>query len=59
MIPPTEEQVRILSDLAGIKIAPEHLPGVTRNLEIVLAQAALLFEPPIDLLVEPATTFSP
>lgn len=59
MIRPKEEQVRILADLAGLKIAPDHLPGVTHNLEIVLTQAALLFEPPIDPLVEPATTFSP
>jgi hypothetical protein len=53
------EQVEILGRLAGIAIHPDHLPGVVRNLGVVLGQAALLFDPPLDPLIEPATVFRP
>jgi hypothetical protein len=57
--PVGEEQVRQLAALADIEIAPGHVPGVIRNLEILRAQAALLFEPPLDSATEPATAFRP
>ncbi|MET0251861.1 MAG: DUF4089 domain-containing protein [Novosphingobium sp.] len=58
-LPLTVEQVRLLAGLAGIEIAPGHMPGVIRNLEILREQAALLAEPPIEPLVEPAPVFRP
>lgn len=55
----SEEQLRVLSELAGIEISPAHIPGVLANLETLIAQAALLFEPPVDSYVEPAPVFNP
>lgn len=55
----TVEDVERLAGMAGLKIDPAHLPGVARNLSILLDQADLLFDPPIDPLVEPATQFHP
>lgn len=55
----SEEQLRALEVVAGIEIAPEHRPGVTRNLDVLMAQAALLFDPPLDPVVEPAPVFNP
>jgi len=58
-VPVTDEQVRCLAELAGLRIAPEHLPGVVRNLGVLLGQAALLGAEPLDPRVEPATVFTP
>ncbi len=58
-MPVTEDQVLLLAALAGIAITPGQMPGVIQNLETVLAQAALLFDPPIDPLLEPAPVFVP
>ncbi|MET0364126.1 MAG: DUF4089 domain-containing protein [Sphingobium sp.] len=55
----TQEDVAVLARMAGLDIDPAHLPGVTRNLAILLDQAALLFDPPIDVLVEPAPVYRP
>ena len=54
-----EEQVRLLAKLQDLEIAPGHMPGVIHNLTVVLEQAALLFEPALDVLVEPAPVFRP
>jgi hypothetical protein len=58
-VPVTEDQVLLLAALAGIAITPGQMPGMIQNLETVLAQAALLFDPPIDPLLEPAPVFVP
>ena len=57
--PLTEEHVRHLAEVAGLRIAPEHLPGVIRNLAVLLGQAALLEADALDPLVEPAAVFRP
>ena len=54
-----EQQVGLLAALAGIEIAPEHLPGVIRNLGALQAQAALLLDRLLDPSVEPAPVFRP
>ncbi len=54
-----DEDVMRLARMAGLTIDPAHLPGVVRNLDILMAQAALLMSPPIDPLVEPAPVFRP
>ena len=54
-----EDQVRALARLHRIEIAPGHMPGVIRNLETLLSQAALLNDPPLDPLVEPAPVYRP
>jgi Asp-tRNA(Asn)/Glu-tRNA(Gln) amidotransferase C subunit len=54
-----DEQVRHLAALAGLEIAPEHLPGVIRNLQVLREQAALLFQQPLDPSIEPLPVFSP
>lgn len=51
--------VTVLAQVAGLMIHSDHLPGVTRNLEILFGQAALLFEAPLDPLVEPAPVYRP
>lgn len=55
----TEEQLHDLARLAAIAIAPGHVPGVIRNLELLLIQSSLLFDDPIDALVEPAPVYRP
>lgn len=55
----TEEKLHHLAEIAGIKIAPGHVPGVIRNLEVLLEQAELLFEEPLDAPIEPAPVFRP
>lgn len=55
----TAEEVRLLEHMAGLAIDPAHLPGVLRNLETLLEQAALLFAAPLDPLVEPAPVYRP
>lgn len=54
-----EEAVRLLAGMAGMEIHPDHLPGVARNLAILLEQADLLFDPRMDALVEPAPVYRP
>jgi hypothetical protein len=54
-----EGDVERLARMAGLTIDPAHLPGVIRNLGILLDQAALLMDPPIDPVVEPAPIFRP
>jgi hypothetical protein len=55
----TEGDVSLLARLAGLVIAPAHLPGVLRNLAILYDQAALLAAEPLDPLVEPAPVYRP
>ncbi|SFG18101.1 Protein of unknown function [Novosphingobium sp. CF614] len=55
----TEDLVRRLAEANGMAIAPEHLPGVIRNLEVLEVQIALLFARPLDPLVEPAPVYRP
>jgi len=58
-MPLTEQEVRLLAALQNIEIASGHMPGVIRNLAVLLEQAALLFDPASDLLLEPAPVFRP
>jgi hypothetical protein len=55
----TDEDVERLARMAGLVIDPAYLPGVTRNLEVLLAQAALLMAPPLPAEIEPAAIFRP
>lgn len=55
----SEELVIHLAAAAGIEITPEHMPGVIRSMEVLLAQIDLLFDTPTDPLVEPAPVFRP
>ncbi len=55
----TEDHVRHLAELAGIGIAPGHMPGVIANLETLWAQAELLVAKPLDPLIEPAPVYRP
>jgi Protein of unknown function (DUF4089) len=54
-----EEQLRLLAQLAEIEIAPGHVPGAIRNLEVLLGQAALLAAARLEAEVEPAAVFQP
>ncbi len=56
---PDQEDVIRLARMAGLAIDPAFLPGVTTNLNNLLDQAALLMNPPIDPLIEPAPVFHP
>ena len=56
---PTEEEVRLLAALHTIAIAPGHMPGVVRNLAVLIEQGTLLFDPALDVLIEPAPVFRP
>ncbi len=58
-MPMTEDQVLLLAALVGIPITPGQMPGVIRNLETVLGEAALLFDPAVIALLEPAPVFVP
>lgn len=58
-MPVTEEQLRSLARLADIEIAPGHAPGVIRNMEVLLDQAALLADLALQAEVEPAAVFRP
>lgn len=55
----TEQEVALLATLHNLEIAPGHMPGVIRNLAVLREQAALLFEPPLALLLEPSPVFRP
>jgi hypothetical protein len=55
----SEEQIAVLAHMAGLKIDPAYIPGVLRNLEIVLAQGKVLAQAPLGPLVEPAPVFHP
>jgi hypothetical protein len=55
----TEEDVAQLANMAGLDLDPAHLPGVMRNLEILEGQTALLFQEPLDPLVEPMAVYRP
>lgn len=55
----TEDLVRQLAERSGLVIAPEHMPGVIRNLEVLEGQILLLFAQPLDPLVEPAPVYRP
>jgi Asp-tRNA(Asn)/Glu-tRNA(Gln) amidotransferase C subunit len=54
-----ERDVKWIAELAGLEIEPAFLPGVTRNLETLLDQAALLMAPPLAAEIEPAPVFRP
>ena len=51
--------VDAMSAVVGLEIAPEHRPGVLRQLAIVLAAAALVAEFAIPDVIEPAPVFRP
>jgi hypothetical protein len=53
------EQVQCMGQVAGLHVDPAYLPGVAYNLAILLRQAALFVDPPLDPLVEPAPVFRP
>ncbi|GGY99037.1 DUF4089 domain-containing protein [Novosphingobium colocasiae] len=53
----SEELVRHLAGHSGLEIAPEHMPGVIRNLEVLEGQILLLFAKPIDPPIEPAPVY--
>jgi len=55
----TEDQVVKLAEVAGLTIDPAHMPGVARNLDILLAQAAVLAQAPVGQMVEPAPVYRP
>ncbi|CAN5134108.1 hypothetical protein BH10PSE13_BH10PSE13_11860 [soil metagenome] len=55
----TTDEVNLLARMAGLVIDPAHLPGVARNLDLLLAQTDLLFDPPVDPLVESAPVYRP
>jgi hypothetical protein len=59
MTAPSAEDVATLARLAGLRIDPAYLPTVAANLETLLRQAALLFDPPVGPLVEPAPVYRP
>jgi hypothetical protein len=52
-----EQDVETLARMAGLKIDPAYLPGVTNNLRTLIDQAALLMTPPIAPETEPATAY--
>lgn len=54
-----EELVQQLAERSGLAIAPEHMPGVVRNLEVLDGQILLLFAQPLDPLVEPLPAYRP
>jgi len=53
----TNEEVVILAREAGLSIDPAYLPGVAHNIGVLAEQIALLFDPPLDPLAEPAPAF--
>jgi hypothetical protein len=53
------EDVERLAKMAGLSIDPAYLPSVTRNFCILLEQAGLFADQPIDPIVEPAPVFRP
>ena len=55
----TLEDVARLAGMAGLSIDPAYLASVHRNFCILLDQAALITDQPIDPIVEPATVFRP
>jgi len=55
----TLEDVERLAKMAGLFVDPAYLPMVHRNFCILLDQAALIFDQPIDAIVEPAPVFRP
>jgi hypothetical protein len=57
--PVTEDMLLRLAEFAGMEIAPACRAGVIRNLEILLDQAAILAQVPLNPLVEPAPVFRP
>ena len=52
-----ERDVETLARMAGLKIDPAHLPGVTNNLRTLIQQAEVLLTPPIAVETEPAATY--
>jgi len=52
-----ERDVETLTRMAGLKIDPAHLPGVTNNLRTLIQQAEVLMTPPIAGETEPAATY--
>lgn len=51
------ETVRRLAGLSGLALDPDHVPGGVAALDTLMGQAAILFDPAIDPLVEPAPVF--
>lgn len=50
-----KNDVELLAKMAGLKIDPAYLQGVTDNLCALLVQGALLMSSPVAPEVEPAT----
>lgn len=59
VVPVSEEQVQVLAQLAGLRIAPEHMPGVIRSLGILLGEAQVLGQISIVAAIEPAAVYRP
>lgn len=55
----TSDDVERLARMAGLSIDPAFLPEVVRNFGILLDQAALFVDQPIDPIVEPAPVYRP
>lgn len=49
-----KNEVEVLAKMAGLKIDPAYLQGVTDSLRTLLGQGVLLMSPPIAPEVEPA-----
>lgn len=56
---PTLEDVERLARMAGLEISPAFLPSVLHNFQILMDQAALIVDRPIDAIVEPAPVYRP
>ena len=55
---PTDESVRLLADLLGVRVDPERIPAITAHLADLLAVAAVLDD--LDLNgVAPAAVYDP
>ena len=54
-----EAYVDAVSQALDLTIAPEHRPGVTTNLRLILGQAARLDSLPLEIEDEAATVFRP
>jgi len=55
----TLEDVERLAKMAGLEISPAYLRSVHLNLCLLLDQAALFVDQPLDPIVEPAPVYRP
>lgn len=54
-----EAYARQAAALIGLPLAPEHLPGVARNLALAAQMAAIVEALPLGVADEPAPVFNP